>query len=131
MGQFEIRKSEAPPKRGRFGLVVVFISEVLRIALEQCCRLVFVFFFPVESNFIALYKGDRKYLFNLHPEGDWQSLLQTVEHFEVKTLAEGPEVIRSIAGQLAEVLADYRIADDEIHPDFRRAALKGLAPAED
>lgn len=81
--------------------------------------------------FVALYKGDKKYLFNLHPEGDRQSLLQTVERFEVKTLAQGSEVIRSIAGQLAEVLADYRIADDEIHPDFRRAALKGLAPAED
>ena len=81
--------------------------------------------------FIALYKENKKYLFNLHPEGDRQSLLQTVERFEVKTLAEGPEVIRSIAGQLAEALADYRIADDEIHPDFRRAALKGLAPAGD
>ena len=29
-------------------------SEVLRIALEQCCRIVFVFFFPVVGYFIVL-----------------------------------------------------------------------------
>ena len=28
-------------------------SEVLRIALEQCCRIVFVFFFPVVGYFIG------------------------------------------------------------------------------
>ncbi|MCH8996893.1 MAG: sulfatase-like hydrolase/transferase [Proteobacteria bacterium] len=81
--------------------------------------------------FIALYKGDRKYLFNLHPEGDGKSLLQTVERFEVKTIAEGPKVVRSIAAQLAEALADYRIADGEVHPNFRRATLSDLAQAGD
>ena len=81
--------------------------------------------------FIVLYKENKKYLFNVHPEGDGKSLLQTVEHFEVKTIAEGAKVIRSIADQLAEVLADYRIADGEVHPNFRRTALRDLAQAAD
>jgi hypothetical protein len=81
--------------------------------------------------FIALYKKNKKYLFNVHPEGDGKSLLQNVEHFEVKTIAKGAKVIRSIADQLAKVLADYRIADGEVHPNFRRTALRDLARVAD
>ena len=52
VGQFEIQKSEAPPKQGRFGLVVVFISVVLRIALDERSRHL-VFSFLVVGYFIA------------------------------------------------------------------------------
>lgn len=76
--------------------------------------------------FLALYKGDRKYLFNIHPEGDARSLEQTVERFETETVARGPKAVRAVVRELAEVLADYRFADDDIHPSFRSVELREL-----
>ena len=77
--------------------------------------------------FISLYKSGRKYLFNVHPKGNGRSLQQRIERFRTITVAEGPEVVARVLPELAQVLAEYRIDDEKVHPQFRQARLKALS----
>jgi hypothetical protein len=79
--------------------------------------------------FLVLYRGDRKFVFNIHPEGDGKSLEQKVDGFETTTVAEGPDVIRTILPELMEALDDFRIyeiSDKTVHANYSKARLKEL-----
>ena len=77
--------------------------------------------------FLALYKGDRKYLFNLHAEGDGAAAQQAVDGFAATTLVTGAAAIKAVAAELETALAEFGIGADRLHPRF--AALGRRPPA--
>jgi hypothetical protein len=83
--------------------------------------------------FVTIYKGDRKFLFNIHPKSGGESLEQKVEGFNATTVAKGPEVIERVAPELLEAFSDFGLYDvtgRDIHPSYARAAIEKLREAE-
>ena len=91
--------------------------------------------FTLRSNvnsewYIALYKGDRKYLFNIHPDGNGQGIEQTINRFDTVTVSEGYDVIREVLPEFVQTLSEFglvEIPDKDIHPNYRKARLLELA----
>ena len=80
--------------------------------------------------FLALYKGNRKYLFNIHPEGNGKGIEQTISRFDTVTVSEGYEVIREVLAEFVQTLSDFGLAeipDKDIHPNYSKARLLELA----
>ena len=80
--------------------------------------------------FLALYKGDRKYLFNIHPDGDGQGIEQTIGRFDTVTVSEGYEVILEVLPEFVQTLSEFglvEIPDKNIHPNYSKARLQELA----
>ena len=71
--------------------------------------------------FVAIYKGGRKVLLNVHPDGDGRVLEQTVDGLDTATLREGTEVPSDLIPELGTILADFGFDQSQIHPNFRSA----------
>lgn len=68
---------------------------------------------------VAIYKGDRKYLLNFHPDGDGQVLELTVDGFGTSMVRKGYELPNDLIPELKAVLADFGFDERQIHPNFR------------
>jgi len=80
--------------------------------------------------FLALYKGNRKYLFNIHPDGNGQGIEQTISRFDTVTVSEGYEVIREVLPEFVQTLSEFglvEIPDKDIHANYSKARLQELA----
>lgn len=73
--------------------------------------------------FVAIYKGGRKYLLNIHPEGDSQVLEQTVDGFRTSNVGVGYKVPRDLIPEFKAVMADYGFDEREIHSNFRTGTI--------
>ena len=69
--------------------------------------------------FVVIYKGDRKYILNVHPDGDGQVLEQTVDGFDTSIVRKGYELLNDLIPELRAVIADFGFDEREIHPNFR------------
>lgn len=68
--------------------------------------------------FLAIYRGDRKFLFNLHPKGDGLARELALDGFDGTPVRQGAEVLRAVRGEFDAALDDYGLARDSIHPSL-------------
>ncbi|MCK4302995.1 MAG: sulfatase-like hydrolase/transferase [Candidatus Eisenbacteria sp.] len=82
------------------------------------------------ERFVLLYKNDRKYCFNIHPQGDGSSVEQILDRFETKTIRRGEAVIQAVLPELTQAIAEYGLAHatgEQLHESYRPAHLRELA----
>ncbi len=82
--------------------------------------------------FLVIYKERMKYLFNLHPRGKGECVLQRFgDPFNPETVVDGPSVLTAAAPEVVQALADFGVAHEttkEVHPLFTREHLSQILP---
>lgn len=78
--------------------------------------------------FIVIYKGGKKYVFNIHPEGKGEGLEQVfIDRVRTETVRSDKEIIDELVPELEQAFADYKLdilPEKEVHPDFIRFLKK-------
>lgn len=75
--------------------------------------------------YLAIYKVDEKFLFNLHPEGDGASQRLSVEDFDTAVVESGDGVVASVESELRRAFTEFGLVGQPVHAEFARFAAPG------